>query len=82
VGVVELLEGNLNSSVSERLTSSKLQGDVVLSKTKPSENRGPNLRFPRVFVRYQSTYEQIASAHNRKLEGSRPGSARVQCLRT
>jgi hypothetical protein len=33
----------------------------ISAKRNPSENRGQNLKFPRFFVRYQSTYEQIAS---------------------
>jgi hypothetical protein len=33
-------------------------------KRNPSENQGQNLKFPRCFVRYQSTYKQIASTHS------------------
>ena len=37
-------------------------------KMKPPENRGPNLNFLGCFVRYQSTYEQIASTQMIKEE--------------
>jgi hypothetical protein len=43
----------------------------ISAKRNPSENRGQNLKFPRFFVRYQSTYEHSASIHINKGVSSR-----------
>ncbi|KAF4625919.1 hypothetical protein G7Y89_g12245 [Cudoniella acicularis] len=37
---------------------------ILYAKRNPSENRGQNLKFPRCFVQYQSTYEQRASTQS------------------
>jgi hypothetical protein len=35
----------------------------IRAKRTPSENRGPNLKFPRYFVQYQSRYKHTVSIH-------------------